>query len=93
MKKIIQISKTDSDFEITEEKKLITKISNKDLTLSGKDIYFELFDKYPLDEKIELEIHVDESVKNSNDRRIANEISSVLENIAKDIQKNIISAK
>lgn len=91
MIKKISINKTDDAFEITDinDNKLITIIKLSDLSLSGKDIYDNLFAKYPIeDSEVGVDVQMDNSIHDSNDVRIANEIKSVLTSIAERIQKS-----
>ena len=86
MKKILTITKNDDAFVIMENKEEIIKIKLSDLVLSGKELYFNLFDKFPEDEStIEVTMFNDETIVDSNDKRIADEIKKVIESIAKKI--------
>lgn len=93
MQKTITIKKTSTHFELKEGGSLITSISLSELSLSGKELFKNLFDKYPIeDTEIGLRIYIDESISDSSDKRIANEIESVLNDIAYKIrqEKNIV---
>ena len=93
MQKTITIKKTNTHFELRENNSLITSISLSELSLSGREIFKNLFDKYPIDDtEIGLRIDMDESISDSNDKRIANEIKLVLNDIADKIrqEKNIV---
>lgn len=69
-----------------EDKEEIIKIKLSDLMLSGKDLYFNLFNKFPAEESIiEVKIVNDETIVDSNDKRITEEIKKVIESIAKKI--------
>lgn len=86
MKKILTITKNDDAFVIMEDKEEIIKIKLSDLMLSGKDLYFNLFNKFPAEESIiEVKIVNDETIVDSNDKRITEEIKKVIESIAKKI--------
>lgn len=93
MQKTITIKKTSTHFELKEGDSLITSISLSELSLSGKELFKNLFDKYPIeDTEIGLRIDIDESISDSSDKRIANEIESILNDIADKIrqEKNIV---
>ena len=89
MKKTLQIVKTNDDLEIKEDEKTIITIEGHDLSLSGEDVFFNIFDKFPIDDpEVKLEINIDESVPDSNDVRLQNEIKTVLIDIASKIEQS-----
>lgn len=88
MKKILKIVKVDTNFEIKEGDTIIIKIDSNNLSLSGKDIFFNLFDKFPIDDpEVKLEITIDDSIQDSNDIRIVSEIKDILCEIPGKIEK------
>ena len=93
MKKILEFKKNNEYFEIFENQESITKIYDSNLFLSGKDIYYNLFDKYPIDDpEVQLEMNMADSIIDSNDIRIAEEIEDILKQIAKKIEENKLNS-
>lgn len=89
MKKTLQIVKTNDDFEIKEDEKTIITIEGHDLSLSGEDVFFKIFDKFPIDDpEVKLDINIDDSVRDSNDVRLLKEIKDVLCDIASKIEQS-----
>lgn len=87
MKKNLLISKNSEGFIVLEDNNKICEVKNTDLLLSGRDLFFNLFDKFPINETVDLDIYIDKSIKDSNDKRIANEIKQVLIDICNKIEE------
>ncbi len=86
---LAKIGKVDTNFETKEGDTIIIKIDSNNLSLSGKDIFFNLIDKFPIDDpKVKLEITIDDSIQDSNDIQIVSEIKDILCEIADKIEKN-----
>lgn len=87
MKKNLLINKNSEGFIVLEDNNKICEVKNTDLLLSGRDLFFNLFDKFPINETVDLDIYIDKSIKDSNDKRIANEIKQVLIDICNKIEE------
>lgn len=85
MKKTITISKINNEYQITCGIDVITTLKKPNLSLSGQDLYVNLFDKFPLDQKVELEIEIDTNSLENEDKYIVGEIKKVVTEITDEI--------
>lgn len=89
MKKTITILKINDEYQITCDVDVITTLKKPNLCLSGQDLYVNLFDKFPIDQKVELEIEIDANSLEDKDKYIVGEIKTVVTEITDEIN-NII---
>lgn len=89
MKKQLMISLNDNNYEIQcKEKKII--ISKNILTVSGEDIFNNIFLDVNFDEILEIEYFEDEkTIIDSADKRIVKDIKSIIESIKDKINEAI----
>lgn len=89
MKKQLMISLNDNNYEIQcKEKKII--ISKNILTVSGEDIFNNIFSDVNFDEILEIEYFEDEkTIIDSADKRIVKDIKSIIESIKDKINEAI----
>lgn len=89
MKKQLMISLNDNNYEIQcKEKKII--ISKNILTVSGEDIFNNIFSDVNFDEILEIEYFEDEkTIIDSADKRIVKDIKSIIESIKDKITEAI----
>lgn len=89
MKKQLMISLNDNNYEIQcKEKKNI--ISKNILTVSGEDIFNNIFSDVNFDEILEIEYFEDEkTIIDSADKRIVKDIKSIIESIKDKINEAI----
>ena len=55
------------------------------LVLNGKDLYDNLFSSILLTEKLNIEVGIDNSVIDSKDKRLTNDIKMIIEKIVEKI--------
>lgn len=81
----IKIKLVDDCYNVCSDDQLITKVDKTSLTLSGQELYSNLFSKLPLNEEVKIDIQLDDSIVDSNDKRLAADIKTVIDKIIETI--------
>ena len=85
MKKTVIISIDNGNYVLKRENNIITNVNMETLVLNGKDLYDNLFSSILLTEKLNIEVGIDNSVIDSKDKRLTNDIKMVIEKIVEKI--------
>ena len=84
----IIISIDNDKYILTKDSEVITSICMENLVLNGKDLYNNLFSKLDLTKKINFEIELDSCIRDSKDKRLANDIKQIIEKIIQTINED-----
>ena len=84
----IIISIDNDKYILTKDSEVITSICMENLVLNGKDLYNNLFPKLDLTKKINFEIELDSCIRDSKDKRLANDIKQIIEKIIQTINED-----
>lgn len=84
----IIISIDNNKYIVTKDCEVITSVCMESLVLNGKDLYNNLFSKLDLTKKINFEIELDSSIKDSKDKRLTNDIKQIIEKIIMTINED-----
>lgn len=84
----IIISIDNNKYIVTKDCEVITSVCMESLVLNGKDLYNDLFSKLDLTKKINFEIELDSSIKDSKDKRLTNDIKQIIEKIIMTINED-----
>ncbi|MFR1525323.1 MAG: hypothetical protein ACLSUV_07435 [Bacilli bacterium] len=85
MKKTVIISIDNGNYVLKRENNIITNVNMETLVLNGKDLYDNLFSSILLTEKLNIEVGIDNSVIDSKDKRLTNDIKMIIEKIVEKI--------
>ncbi|MEI3527362.1 MAG: hypothetical protein V8R15_04870 [Bacilli bacterium] len=85
MKKTVIISIDNGNYVLKCENNIITNVNMETLVLNGKDLYDNLFSSILLTEKLNIEVGIDNSVIDSKDKRLTNDIKMIIEKIVEKI--------
>ena len=85
MKKTVIISIDNGNYVLKCENNIITNVNMETLVLNGKDLYDNLFSSILLTEKLNIEVGIDNSVIDSKDKRLTNDIKMIVEKIVEKI--------
>ena len=84
----IIISIDNDKYILTKDSEVITSICMENLVLNGKDLYNNLFSKLDLTKKINFEIELDSCIRDSKDKKLANDIKQIIEKIIQTINED-----
>ena len=85
MKKTVIISIDNGNYVLKRENNIITNVNMETLVLNGKDLYDNLFSSILQTEKLNIEVGIDNSVIDSKDKRLTNDIKMIIEKIVEKI--------
>lgn len=81
----IRICTTKTEYNVFSDENIIFTVSKSDLVLDGNKLYNNFFSKLDVTKKLDFNIEIDSSITDSIEKRIANDIQSVLLKIVDSI--------